>query len=57
MSDRDLDEEWDLDHIQRLADGGKDVEENIAALRLTCHQEKTAIENGSRLYNESVFDI
>jgi 5-methylcytosine-specific restriction endonuclease McrA len=55
MCDKELDEEWDLDHVQRLADGGKDVEENIAALCLTCHQEKTSIENGSRLYHKNLY--
>ena len=51
----DLDEDWDLDHVQRLADGGQDTEENIVALCLTCHQEKTTIENGSRLYHKSLY--
>lgn len=36
------------DHVVPLADGGADVDENMQALCLTCHNAKTRMENAQR---------
>lgn len=38
----------ECDHIVPLADGGKDVAENLQTLCKTCHAEKSAAENRKR---------
>lgn len=38
----------EVDHIQRLADGGINHPDNYQALCHKCHADKTAVENGKQ---------
>lgn len=43
-----LDEHYEIDHVRALADGGGNTRDNLWALCLTCHKDKTAEENDAR---------
>lgn len=48
-------DQWDLDHIVRLRDGGKNCESNLQVLCKWCHNKKTGLENSAAAHSARVF--